>query len=158
MIDYDYIMALIADYSQQEPEQQRMTRDQLVGLIQSDAKFMDDRDDIVAYVNTLQVGAGLSKEEIRSGFEQFREEKRASALAAIADSHGLDLSSLQNFLDTVLRRMIFDGEQLSDLLAPLDLGWKARTQKELALMKDLIPHLHRMAHGREISGLGAYER
>ena len=37
--------------------------------------------------------------------------------------------------------MIFDGEQLTDLLAPLDLGWKARTQKELALMADLVPLL-----------------
>ena len=38
--------------------------------------------------------------------------------------------------------MIFDGEQLSDLLAPLDLGWKARTQAELALMADLHPAAH----------------
>ncbi|MDZ7643335.1 MAG: hypothetical protein U5K76_03300 [Woeseiaceae bacterium] len=30
--------------------------------------------------------------------------------------------------------MIFDGEQLVDLLAPLDLGWRQRTQRELALM------------------------
>jgi len=53
--------------------------------------------------------------------------------------------------------MIFDGEQLSDLLAPLGLGWKARAQKELALMEDLIPLLHKRAKGREISGLSAYE-
>jgi len=31
-------------------------------------------------------------------------------------------------------RMIFDGEQLSDLLAPQDLGWKERTKKELVLI------------------------
>jgi type I restriction enzyme R subunit len=54
--------------------------------------------------------------------------------------------------------MIFDGEQLSDLLAPQGLGWKARTQKELALMEDLIPLLHKLALGRAISGLGAYEQ
>lgn len=53
--------------------------------------------------------------------------------------------------------MIFDGEQLSDLLAPLELGWKAHTQKELALMEDLIPILKKLAQGREISELGAYE-
>ena len=45
--------------------------------------------------------------------------------------------------------MIFDGEQLTDLLAPLELGWKARTQKELALMADLVPMLKRRAGGRE---------
>ena len=61
-------------------------------------------------------------------------------------------------MEGILRRMIFDGEQLGDLLAPLGLGWKARTQKELALMEDLIPLLHKLAQGREISGLGAYEQ
>ena len=54
--------------------------------------------------------------------------------------------------------MTFDGEALSDLMAPLELGWKARTQAEMALMADLIPLLNKLAHGREISGLGAYEQ
>jgi len=57
-----------------------------------------------------------------------------------------------------MQRMIFDGEQLTDLLAPLGLNWKTRRQKELALMDDLIPLLHKLAQGREISGLGAYEQ
>ena len=56
-----------------------------------------------------------------------------------------------------MNRMIFDGEQLSDLLAPLGLGWKERTKKELALMEDLVPLLKKLAQGREISGLAAYE-
>ena len=56
-----------------------------------------------------------------------------------------------------MNRMIFDGEQLSDLLAPLELGWKARTQKELVLMEELVPMLNKLAQGREISGLAAYE-
>jgi type I restriction enzyme, R subunit len=53
--------------------------------------------------------------------------------------------------------MIFDGEKLSDLLAPLQLGWKDRAKKELELMNDLVPQLKRLAQGREISGLSAYE-
>jgi type I restriction enzyme R subunit len=53
--------------------------------------------------------------------------------------------------------MIFDGEQLGELFAPLDLGWKARTQAELGLMGDLVPLLSKRARGREISGLRAYE-
>ena len=54
--------------------------------------------------------------------------------------------------------MIFDGEQLTDLLAPLDLGWKARTQKELALMDDLVPLLKKLAQRARDLGLEAYER
>jgi type I restriction enzyme, R subunit len=158
VIDYDYIMSLIARYSQQTPDKQKMSREELIGLIQSDAKFMDERDDIADYIDTLEVGKGLDETAIRAGFERFKAEKHARQLAAIAEKHGLETAALQTFVSTILHRMIFDGEQLSDLLAPLDLGWKARTQKELALMEDLIPLLHKLAQGREISGLGAYEQ
>ena len=60
-------------------------------------------------------------------------------------------------MDGILDRMIFDGEQLSDLFEPLDLGWKARGKAELALMKELVPFLKKQVGGREISGLAAYE-
>ena len=53
--------------------------------------------------------------------------------------------------------MIFDGEQLSDLFAPRELGWKERGKAELALMADLLPLLEKFAQGHEISGLSAYE-
>jgi type I restriction enzyme R subunit len=158
VIDYDYIMGLIARYTQERPEKQKMTRLQLIGLIQSDAKFMDDREDIAAYIDTLPVGKGLDEKAIRAGYEAFKAEKSSRKLAEIATRHGLEPVALQAFVDGILRRMIFDGEQLSDLLAPLGLGWKARTQKELALMEDLIPLLHKIAQRREISGLGAYEQ
>ena len=67
-------------------------------------------------------------------------------------------AALQSFVDGILDRMIFDGEQLGDLMAPLALGWKARTQAELALMADLHPLLIKRAGGRDISGLSAYEQ
>lgn len=158
LIDYDYIMALIARYSQQTPGKQKMSREQLIGLIQADAKFMDERDDIAEYIGTLEAGKALDEKAIRTGFESFKAEKHACQLATIAEKHGLDAAALQAFVDDILRRMIFDGEQLSDLMTPLELGWKARTKAELALMEELIPLLHKLAQGREISGLGAYEQ
>ena len=93
---------------------------------------------------------------IRQGYEAFKAEKSTRELVEIAAKHELEAEALQAFIDGILRRMIFDGEQLSDLMAPLGLGWKARTTRELALMDDLIPLLHKLAQGREISGLGAY--
>jgi type I restriction enzyme R subunit len=158
VIDYDYIMTLLARYSQQTPGKQQMSRAQLIGLIQSDAKFIDARDDIAAYIDTLKAGEALNEKEIRQGFETFKAEKSARQLADIADKHGLPTATLQAFVDNIMQRMIFDGEQLTDLLAPLGLNWKTRRQKELALMDDLIPLLHKLAQGREISGLGAYEQ
>ena len=158
IIDYDYIMALIARYTQQKPGRERMSREQLIGLIESDAKFMDEGDDIAAYIHTLEVGQGLSEDEIRAGYETFKTEQNARQLAAIAATHGLESAALQAFVDGIMQRMIFDGDQLIDLLAPLELGWKERSQKELALMADLMPLLHKLAQGREISGLRAYEQ
>ena len=73
-------------------------------------------------------------------------------------SFTLTPAALQTFVDGVLERMIFDGEALSDLMAPLELGWKARAQAETALMTELVPLLNKRAQGRDISGLSAYEQ
>jgi type I restriction enzyme R subunit len=158
VIDYDYIMALITRYASQTPGKQKMSREQLMGLIQSDAKFMDERDDIAEYISTLEAGKALDEKAIRAGFDRFKAARHARVQADIAAKHALDTASLQSFVDTTLRRMVFDGDQLSDLFTPLELGWKARTKAELALMEDLIPLLKKLAQGREISGLGAYEQ
>jgi type I restriction enzyme R subunit len=158
IIDYDYIMALIARYSSQTPGKQKMSREQLIGLIQADAKFIDERDDIAEYIGTLEAGKALDEKAIRAGFDSFKAEKHAKALASVAAKHSLDTAALQAFVETTLRRMVFDGDQLSELFAPLGLGWKARTKAELMLMEDLIPLLKKLAQGREISGLGAYEQ
>jgi len=40
----------------------------------------------------------------------------------------------------------------------LELSWRERREKELALMDDLLPLLKKLAGGREISGLNAYEQ
>jgi type I restriction enzyme R subunit len=157
MIDYDYIMALIARYSQQAPGKQKLSRDQLIGLIQSDSKFIDERDLISEYVHSLKVGEALSEQQIRDGYQGFKAEKEKLELEAIAVKHGLSAGSLNAFVENILGRMIFDAEQLTDLLAPLELGWKLRTKAELALMEDLYPLLTKRAGGREISGLNAYE-
>jgi type I restriction enzyme R subunit len=158
LIDYDYIMGLIARFSQQTPGKQRMSREQLVGLIVSDAKFMNERENIAAYIATLKAGEGLDVKAVREGYTRFKAETDAQELAAIASKHGLATAALQSFVDGILLRMIFDGEQLSDLMAPLELGWKARTQAELALMEDLHPLLTKRAYGRDIAGLSAYEK
>ena len=158
VIDYDYIMGLISRFSQQGPGKQKMSREQLIALIQSDARFMNEREDIAEYISTLKAGEGLSEAAIRDGYTRFKAEKDATEVASIAGRHKLDTAALQEFVDGILQRMIFDGEQLSDLMAPLDLGWKARTQAELALMEDLHPLLTKRAQGRDISGLSAYEQ
>ena len=156
-IDYDYIMALLARFSSEPPGKLKMSREQLIGLIQADAKFMDERDVIADYVRTLQAGQGLDQKAIEAGYRRFRDERRAAELAAVAQKHGLPPERLQTFVDGILQRMVFDGEQLTELLEPLGLAWRARRVAELALMADLVPLLKKRAAGRDISGLSAYE-
>lgn len=156
VIDYDYIMGLMSRYSQGTGKQ-KMTKDELIGLILADAKFINERDDISAYINTLKAGEGLSEAAIREGYTRFKREKDNAELATIATRHQLAPAALQSFVDGILQRMIFDGDALSDLMAPLDLGWKARAQAELALMTELAPLLQKRVQGRDISGLSAYE-
>lgn len=158
VIDYDYIMALIARYSQLTPAKQKMSRDQLVGLIQADAKFIGEREDIIEYIGTLKAGEALDENAVRDGYRNFKAAKNSAELAAVAQKNGLGAAALQTFVDDILQRMIFDGEQLTDLMEPLGLNWKARRVKELALMDDLVPLLNKRAQGREISGLSAYEQ
>ena len=157
-IDHDYIMKLIARYSGQDPGKITINREQIIGLIRSDARFLDERDDITEYLGTLRAGEDLDEAAVRAGYEQFRAERQAGEIEDLARTHGLTTGSLATFVDTVLRRMVFDGEQLTDLMEPLDLGWRERRERELALMDDLVPILNRRAQGRNIPGLGAYEQ
>jgi type I restriction enzyme R subunit len=158
VIDYDYIMALIARYASQAPGKQKMSRAELIGLIQSDAKLIDDRDALTEYIDSLNTDKPHTVQGIREEYAQYKVAKTNQAIAEVAAKHGLATAALQDFVDGILRRMVFDGDQLSELFAPQELGWKARTKAELALMEDLIPLFKKLAQGREVSGLEAYEQ
>lgn len=157
LIDYDYIMKLIARFSEKGPTKQKMAREQLIGLLSSSARLMDEHDDLKEYIDTLEEGQGLSEKEIREGYEAFKTRKQGEAVERIAQKHSLPAEGLQGFIDNIMSRYIFDPDALTELFAPMELGWKARSNKELELMKDLTPLLQRLAGGREISGLEVYD-
>jgi len=157
VIDYDYIVGLIAKSTQAPPSRQKMNRQEVVNFIKSHSNMMEEHEAIIEYIDTLVDGEVKTEQEIKNNFEKFKAEKNNKALEAVANKHGLALEVLKTFVDGILSRMIFDGDKLSELFAEQDLGWKARTQKELALMEDMVPLLKKQAHGREISGLAAYE-
>lgn len=159
LIDYDYIMTLIAKYtqSQSEPQKQKMSKEQLISMLSATSNFLDEREDIIEYIDSLQIGVALNEKQIKEGYQKFRERKNNQEINVIAEKHGIEIQSMQAFIQEIIDRMIFDGEKLSDLLVPLDLSWRERTQKEQDLMDDLIPLLKKLADGREIVGLNAYE-
>jgi len=158
IIDYDYIMALISRYTQPNvPKKQKMSRDQLVSLLCSNSNMMDEREDIIAYIDMLEKDKGLDENAIREGYQKFKAEKSAQDLSDLATKHEIEPAALQAFVDEIMGRMIFYGEKLNVLFEPLELGWRERTVRELALMDDLMPLLKKLADGRVIAGLNAYE-
>jgi len=157
VIDYDYIMSLIADSTQKKPAKQKMTKAQVISLLSSNANMMDEQEDLTDYINGLDWDSGQDVESLRKGYLIFKDDKYNKELADIAHQHGLQTADLKSFVEKILSRMIFDGEKLTDLLEPLELSWKERRVKELALMADLVPQLKKLAGDREISGLAAYE-
>lgn len=156
VIDYDYIMSLIADSTQKKPSKQKMTKAQVISLLSSNANLMDEQEDLSEYINSLDWNSGQDVETLRKGYVTFKDDKYNKELADIAHRHGLPTADLKSFVEKIMSRMIFDGEKLTDLLEPLDLSWKERRVKELALMADLVPQLKKLAGDREISGLNAY--
>ena len=156
MIDYDYIMELISR-CMGHPAKWKMTKEELVNLIRSSANLLDDRDDIISYIESLDGVNGKTEQEIKDGYEDFKTQKYAQELMTISQKHGLDISDVQDFVESIKERRIFDGERLNSLLEPLNLGWRERTRKETELMNDLAPLLKRLVPGQEISGLKAYE-
>jgi len=157
IIDYDYIMNLIADNTQKKPAKQKMTKEQIKSLLKSTSNLMGEEEDLSAFIDQVDWSVGQNVKEVKQNFDAFLDEKLNQEILAIANTHELDVSELKSFVDGIIGRMIFDGEKLTELLSPLDLGWKERGQKELALMKDLVPHLKKLSLGRSISGLAAYE-
>ncbi|MBX3242751.1 MAG: type I restriction endonuclease subunit R [Chitinophagaceae bacterium] len=157
VIDYDYIMNLVADSTQKKPARQKMTKAQVISLLSANANLMDEQEDLTEYINSLDWEIAQDVETLRKGYDTFKDDKYNKELAAIANKHGLRTADLKAFVETIMSRMIFDGENLTDLLEPLELSWKERRVKELALMEDLVPQLKKLAQGREISGLAAYE-
>jgi type I restriction enzyme, R subunit len=156
VVDYDYIMNLIAKYTQGSPKKQTMTRSQLISVLSSSANLMEEQEDIIDYIKKLEVGKALNEHEIKDGYQAFKEEKIAKKITEIAQYNGLEFSALNEFTNAIISRMIFDADKLSELFEPLDLGWKERTKRELTLMEELVPVLRKKAEGREISGLKAY--
>lgn len=65
IIDYDYIMGLIAKYTNRDTAKKRITKEQLIALVASSANLMEEKEDIVAYINSLDEINGKTEKEIK---------------------------------------------------------------------------------------------
>lgn len=157
MIDYDYIMGLISRFTNQTPSQQTLTKEELVRLVASHSNLLEEQEDILDYINQLEVVNGLTVNEVSESYQRFKNRKMQRRIEEIALRYGIIPETLNSFIQSVLDRMIFDADQLSELFRTQDLGWKERVQQEKALVADLLPLFSLLAKGQNISGLSAYK-
>ena len=135
-----------------------MSREQLIGLIQSDAKFMDEREDITEYVGTLKAGEGLERNShprrlpALQGREERQGTRRHRRQARPGDRRAASLRRRHPAAHDLRRRAAHRPA------GPARPRLESPHAKELALMDDLVPLLNKRADGRDISGLSAYEQ
>lgn len=147
IVDYDYIMGLIAKFTQNKPSKQKMTREQLINLLSSSANLMEEQEDIVAYINSLEEGKGRSVTEIQEGYQEFKEEKSAAALAAVAQKYGLETAALQRFVDGIMSRMIFARRTTKRFVSALRTGLERPHKKRTPFNGRLNPSIKKTGPG-----------
>jgi type I restriction enzyme R subunit len=150
-------MMLIAEYSGGETATVKMKKEQLINMLKSNSNLSAEQEEMIDYINSLEMGVPLKEADIKQGYATFKNTKNSTELNDIAKKHNLAVNSLSKFADKIINRCIFDGEDLTDLFAPLELGWKTRGNKEQALMQELSPLLRKIANGKKISGLEVYD-
>ena len=156
IIDYDYIISLIARMvNEEEPERREVTREEIVALLRSHSNLPEDREDILEFVSHPEVINGRTADEISDEFRRFREAKWHRQLQELAHRHGVDQGRLSDFIESTLDVMRYDDSHLSDLFTDEGLGWRDRVTKKNALRADLVPLIRLRAAGQAIDNLPA---
>lgn len=157
LIDYDYIMSLLAKFTQsQKPRERTVSKEQIIDIIKSDPQFMDNQDDLIAYVNTLKAGDNKTDVQVKEGFALYLQHKHEEQIFKIADEFGLAYDKFLHFVTTIVDLQVMNTDGLIELVKPLGLGWKERALLQKNIMHRLIPLLQEMVSG-EISGLTIWQ-
>lgn len=156
IIDYDYIISLIARMvNEEEPERREVTREEIIALLRSHSNLPEDREDILEFVGHPEAINGRTADEISDEFRRFREAKWHRLVHQMAQRHGVDQGRLSDFIESTLDVMRYDDSHLSDLFTDEGLGWRDRVTKKNALRADLVPLIRLRAAGQTIDNLPA---
>jgi len=103
VIDYDYIMDLISQYSSSKPQKEKITKEQLIGILKSNSNLLDEKDDMIEYINSLNVGVALDENDIKDKMKTISQKqvKLYYILEAIAKKESLDTDE-RNLTESVM--------------------------------------------------------
>ena len=158
VVDYDYIMHLLARYTDTHTERVKLTKEQLLEVLSSSVEMMNEREYLSAFIEEeVKKGSGMSEAEIRERYQAYKDNRFNQQIKAIAAEFGIDAEELEAFVDEAVKLRRIDEETLRQMLAHID-GWKQRKSAREGLLASLAPMLDLLSGGNTIEGLGAYVR
>ena len=156
LVDYDYIMRLLAKYTDTHFEKVKITKEQLLDILSSSADLMNEREYLQAFIEQeLKQGSGMSEKEIRQRYEEFKDKRFNQQIAALATDYGIDKAALERFVDEAVKLRRLDEDALRDMISHID-GWKQRKAAKEGLLERLAPLFDLLTGGSTIEGLNAY--
>ena len=156
LVDYDYIMRLLAKYTDTHHEKVKITKEQLLEILAGSVDLMKERDYLKAFIEEeLKQGCGLSEEDIRAKYKEFKDKRFNGQIAALAQEYGIDTSALENFVTETVKLRRIDENNLRELLSHID-NWKQRKAAKENLLARLAPLFNLLTGGNTIEGLNAY--
>ena len=156
LVDYDYIMKLLAKYTDTHYEKVKITKEQLLEILSSSVDLMNEREYLKAFIEEeLKKGSGMSELEIRKRYKAFKDKRFNQQIAAIASEFGIDSTMLEGFVGETAKLRRIDEDSLRDLLSHID-NWKQRKAAKEGLLAHLAPLFSLLTNGNTIEGLNAY--
>lgn len=156
LVDYDYIMKLLSKYTQTRFEKVRITKEQLLEILSGSVDLMNERNYLKSFIEEdLEKGSGLSEEEIKSRYQEYKNKRFTLQIRTIADTYGIEPVELERFVEETVKLRRIDEDVLRDLLAHID-GWKQRKTAKEEILVRLAPLFNLLSGGSTIEGLSAY--
>lgn len=156
LVDYDYIMKLLAKYTETHLDKVKITKEQLLEILSSSVDLMNESEYLKAFIEEeLKKGSGLTEKEIRQRYKEFKDKRFNQQIAALAVLYGIDTSSLEKFVSDTAKLRRIDEDALRELLNHID-SWKQRKAAKEGLLQHLAPLFTLLTGGNTIEGLNAY--
>ena len=156
LVDYDYIMKLLARYTNTHFEKVKITKEQLLEILSSSVDLMNEREYLKAFIEEeLEKGSGMSELEIRQRYQAYKDKRFNQQIAALAEEYGIETAALEAFVSETAKLRRIDEDALRELLNHID-GWKQRKAAKEGLLARLAPLFDLLTGGNTIEGLNAY--
>lgn len=156
LVDYDYIMRLLAKYTDSHHEKVKITKEQLLDILAGSVDLMNEREYLKAFIEEeLSQDSKLSELEIRKRYKEFKDKRITQNINAIAQEFGIEPQLLENFVSETAKLRRLDEDVLRELLSHIE-NWKLRKVAKENLVNSLNPLFKLLAGGNKIEGLDAY--